>query len=266
MKQDEDIQLRDGRSEVSYMERRGRNKMTCGARLYVATLFCFVAITGAFLLFSAYDFFFQAVRRTKNISYVLVVGGSYLLLGLVASIFGFSRLLSIRAAINDMPKLYVPIKKEDLPKKVYHFVTSEFERIRKIQQQLEPLPNKCKQPGWGQIGTVYEDIHFKTSVVRTLGFIDQAVFRISPSLARPENITVSQYMEFLSHHGYVDKRITEAYADGYERARFGEDEWSEEEYTDFMKLVSLLLSTLGYQSDLESDQQSINTMQTRMSL
>ncbi|ORX88390.1 hypothetical protein K493DRAFT_319490, partial [Basidiobolus meristosporus CBS 931.73] len=114
--------------------------------------------------------------------------------------------------------------------------------------------------------TAYEDIHFKTSVVRTLSFIDQAIYRINPSLARPPNITVSQYMEFLSHHGYVDKRITEAYADGYERARFGDEEWSEMEYTDFMKLVSLFLSTLGHQSDLESDQQSINTMQTRMSM
>ena len=76
-----------------------------------------------------------------------VVGGGYVLLALTMLAFTVNRTVSVRHALNDIPKLYMPVNLEDLPQHIYERIRNEWIRVRKIP--LHPVPRECGQPGWG---------------------------------------------------------------------------------------------------------------------
>ncbi|KAG0241342.1 hypothetical protein BGX31_001241 [Mortierella sp. GBA43] len=104
-----------------------------------------------------YDVIFQIFHRPnpsdppdyKNLA---VFAGSYVLLGLLATIFGFSRYVTVKLARQAIPKTYMPITREDLPKAVYEFVQSELDRVARLTKKAQPLVEESGQPGWGKPG------------------------------------------------------------------------------------------------------------------
>ncbi|RIB01749.1 hypothetical protein C2G38_2126839 [Gigaspora rosea] len=62
-------------------------------------------------------------------------------------------------------------------------------------------------------------------------------------------MSVQRYIDLLIEHRAIDRNLGHAYVEGYERARFSEDEIHQEHYTEFMKLVLQLLRRLGYNGD-----------------
>jgi hypothetical protein len=56
-------------------------------------------------------------------------------------------------------------------------------------------------------------------------------------------MSVRQYISYLQSVGLVDSLFGTAYCDLYEKAKYSEVEWSEKEYNEFMKLLTLLLKT-----------------------
>lgn len=106
--------------------------------LYTASLFFLIFLTAVCVAISAADVVIQALTDRTNTGQfdyrnLIVVGGSYLLLvstlflmpdrpaltrqvqALASLLFSCSRMLTVRGSLQDIPKLYIPIKKEDLP-------------------------------------------------------------------------------------------------------------------------------------------------------
>ena len=94
--------------------------------------------TGATGLFGPGKYTF--VITTKS----FVVGGSYFGFLVLTSFLALSRVVSVRSALADIPKTYIPINQEDLPAPVYHYVKSELARVTAID--LGPLPSHPFQP------------------------------------------------------------------------------------------------------------------------
>lgn len=67
--------------------------------------------------------------------------------------------------------------------------------------------------------------------------------------SRPAYIPFRQYVEFLSQHIKVDRQIVNVYLDGYERARFSQDEFTEAEYLGIMGHLAIILRSMGYLTD-----------------
>ncbi|KAI9312195.1 hypothetical protein BX666DRAFT_862458 [Dichotomocladium elegans] len=89
--------------------------------LYTASLFFLILLTGLCIAISAADIIIQALAdRTESGTFdynnLIVVAASYMLLAVVSLSFSCSRVMTVRASLQDIPKVYMPIKGDDLPK------------------------------------------------------------------------------------------------------------------------------------------------------
>ncbi|KAF9171115.1 hypothetical protein BGX20_008090 [Mortierella sp. AD010] len=200
--------------------------LTRSSYLYVSSLFFLVAVTGICVIASAYDVIFQIFHPSfsgdpPNYKNLAVFVGSYVLLGLLATICGFSRYVTVKLARQAIPKAYMPITEEDLPTSVYEFVQSELDRVARLAKQAGPLLEESGQPGWGKPESSLEDTHFKTFMASTPHFIEKAAVARSPDLARPPNMSIPAYVHMLMDLKLVTRDIGLEYIAGYEQARFG---------------------------------------------
>lgn len=109
--------------------------------LYTASLFALIFLTAVCIAISAADVIIQALSdKTSTGKFdfrnLIVVSCSYVILvmkvnvtkchlktnirhheqqALASLLFSCSRMLTVRASLQDIPKLYIPIKKDDLP-------------------------------------------------------------------------------------------------------------------------------------------------------
>ncbi|KAF8945364.1 hypothetical protein BGZ47_002824 [Haplosporangium gracile] len=199
--------------------------LTRSSCFYVSSLFFLVAVTGICIFASAYDVIFQIFHHPDteepNYKNLAVFGGSYVLLGLLATIFGFSRYVTVKMARQEIPKTYMPITREDLPQAVYEFVQSELDRVARLAKKAAPLLEESGQPGWGKPESSLQDTHFKTFMASTPHFIERAAVANSPDLARPPNMSISAYVHMLIDQKLITRDIGLEYIAGYEQARFG---------------------------------------------
>ncbi|KAG0281009.1 hypothetical protein BGZ95_007379 [Linnemannia exigua] len=124
-------------------------------------------------------------------------------------------------ARQEIPKTYMPITREDLPKTVYEFVQSELDRVARLAKKATPLLEESGQPGWGKPESSLQDTHFKTFMASTPHFIERAAVANSPDLARPPNMSISAYVHMLIDQKLITRDIGLEYIAGYEQARFG---------------------------------------------
>ncbi|KAG0001128.1 hypothetical protein BGZ65_003767, partial [Modicella reniformis] len=200
--------------------------LTRSSCFYVSSLFSLVAVTGICIFASAYDVIFQIFHPANpgdppNYKNLAVFAGSYVLLGILATIFGFSRYVTVKLARQAIPKTYMPITREDLPKTVYEFVQSELDRVARLTKRAQPLLEEGGHPGWGKPGSPLHDTHFKTIMASTPVFIEKAAIRHSLDLARPPNKSISEYIYMLMDRKLINRDFGLEYIAGYEQARFG---------------------------------------------
>ncbi|KAM3588455.1 hypothetical protein VKS41_000900 [Umbelopsis sp. WA50703] len=222
--------------------------------LYTVSLFVLIALTALCLAVSAADVIIQALADKnqygqRDYRNLFVVGGSYALMGLLAFIFSCSRLFTVRRSLADIPKLHIPISEYDLPKKVHKRIQDGFSDVRQIRNQAEPKPEDVGQLGWAKPGSEFEGVNFKRAITRTSGIIEKAAIEMDQDFSRPAYIPFRQYVEFLSQHIKVDRQIVNVYLDGYERARFSQDEFTEAEYLAIMGHLAIILRSMGYLTD-----------------
>ncbi|KAL1916107.1 uncharacterized protein VTP21DRAFT_6111 [Calcarisporiella thermophila] len=216
------------------------------------SLFIFVAFTALCLIVSAYDIIAQAlepgqlnVANGQNYITVLIIGGVYVLLGVISSVLGSLRLASVRRALKNIPREYIMIREEDVPKRVFNRIQQCLNKSSVTASRAYRDPEMNGQPGWGKPKSDFEGVNFRASVAKTPFLIERAATRNSPQLSRHPSMSVRHYLEHLIENGLVDSRVGLLYVEGYERARFGAEEWTEVEYTRFMKLLTLLLADMG---------------------
>ncbi|KAI9143855.1 hypothetical protein BKA69DRAFT_52538 [Paraphysoderma sedebokerense] len=152
--------------------------------------------------------------------------------------------MTVRSAIGDIPKLYIPISQSDVPLRVHNLIQNELTRVNIISLATRPIPAETCRPGWGQPGTALGNTNFKAAVVATLEIVVKNVAKLGKEYEFDRSVSVRIWMEKLVAKGFVDKRIARAYVEGYERARFGYEEIEEKEYLEFMKLITVLVTRL----------------------
>ncbi|CAG8467048.1 6615_t:CDS:2 [Paraglomus occultum] len=229
--------------------------------LYTTSFIFFALITVAALFLSAADVILEAWKdETKRIEYLTIIAVAYLLLGFLAVTIGLSRLFTTRKTLNNIPKSYVPIREEDIPRSVHSYITKSLADICCIALASQPSQDTT-QPGWGRPGTSLANIHFKTSIRQTAVIIEQAVQK-STSIVRHPSMTIQRYIDYLVECRLIDKRIGRLYVEGYEKARFSEEETGEEHYKEFMRLVAVLLRMIRknevyYKSEIKEDESNL---------
>ncbi|KZO95092.1 hypothetical protein CALVIDRAFT_189953 [Calocera viscosa TUFC12733] len=133
-----------------------------------------------------------------------------------------NRLWSIRVALSQIPKAYMPVKEEDAPKGVYKLVEAEYTRASLIAYIARPR-NKVA-PGWGTPGGDLENIFLPRALLDTLSTVDAAARNLLPSLPpiRPQ-VTVTQHLAPLTEilHGEKFHEQIRIYDGLIQRARYG---------------------------------------------
>ncbi|CAG8446967.1 16824_t:CDS:2, partial [Acaulospora morrowiae] len=194
---------------------------------------------------SAYDIIWRGISSDTSHFHVIVASGSYFLMCFSAVLIGLRRLITVKKALLDIPKSKLPISKKILPKSVHNLIMSELIRVSMISLESEPKPEDGGQPGWGRPGTSLDNINFKISIVDTLTLIEKNAYEHS-HLKRQPSMSAQRFIDFLIENKAIDRNLGHAYVEGYERARFSDEEIPEEQYTEFMKLVVQLLRKLGF--------------------
>ncbi|CEG70366.1 hypothetical protein RMATCC62417_06278 [Rhizopus microsporus] len=220
--------------------------------LYTASLFLLISLSALCIAISAADVIIQALTdRTStgklDFRNLAVVGGSYVLLALISVVCSCSRMISVRRSMQNIPKLHIPIKEQNLPKKVYSQIWHEFGQTRAIRDQAKPRPEDIQAVGWAKPGTpLFEGLDFKQAIARTPAIVENVACNIDPSYKRPTYCPVRQYIEFLIQEGLIDRELGTVYVQGYEIARFSRDPLSQEQYIDIMKHLAAILQNMGY--------------------
>ncbi|RCI05507.1 hypothetical protein CU098_004031 [Rhizopus stolonifer] len=220
--------------------------------LYASSLFILIILTAVCVAISAADVSIQALAdKTTTGSFdfrnLVVVTGSYVFLALASLLFSCSRMLSIRISMQNIPKTCIPIKRNDLPEKVYFKVKNGFEQTKMIRESTLPRNEDIHTAGWAKPGTpLFEGLNFKQAVARTPSIVEKVAISIDPGYKRPLYCPVRQYIEFLIREGIMDKQLGTVYVKGYEIARFSRDSLSQQQYIDIMKHLAGLLQYMGY--------------------
>ncbi|KAI7876210.1 hypothetical protein K492DRAFT_210517 [Lichtheimia hyalospora FSU 10163] len=223
--------------------------------IYRGSLFFLILLTAAAVALSAADVIIQALADpteesdTHNYRNLIVVVVSYVVLAIFALSFSCSRILTVRVALQDIPKSYIPITQQDLPKKVYDCIQQDFDRVKQVRENIAPRLEDFNHIGWGQPGVSnLEGVNFKRAIIRTPFIIEQVITNVHGSAlyARFKKYSLRQYIESLIHLGLVDEQLGRGYIAGYEQARFSREPINEERYFDIMKYLAAILRHMGY--------------------
>ncbi|KAG2227312.1 hypothetical protein INT45_004267 [Circinella minor] len=241
-----------------------------GHRLYTSSLFLLIFLTAVCIALSAADVIVQALfDRTESghfdLRNLLVVAASYVVLAIASLAFSCSRFFTVRTSLQDIPKIYIPIKKDDLPKKVYSHIQGQFDDVRHVRKLAEPRPEDIAHVGWGKPGDVqFEGVDFKRVIARTPMFIEQAAMKISLDFARPAHVPTRQYIEYLIQRNLVDAQIGRVYVEGYEQARFSRVPVNQEAFKNIMTHLAVVLRQMGYApQNLSTKQGESSSVSTR---
>ncbi|KAI8148922.1 hypothetical protein BJV82DRAFT_590080 [Fennellomyces sp. T-0311] len=223
-----------------------------GHFLYTSSLFFLIVLTAACIAISAADVIVQALfDQTESgrfdLRNLFVVAASYVVLAIAALAFTCSRFFTIRASLQDIPKIYIPIKKDDLPKKVYSQIQGQFDAVKHVRKLAEPRPEDIVHIGRGKPGDAqFAGVDFKRVIARTPMFIEQAAMAINPAFSRPSHVPTRQYIEYLIQRSFIDAQIGQVYIDGYERARFSRAPVSQDIFREIMTHLAVILDHMGY--------------------
>jgi hypothetical protein len=138
--------------------------------------------------------------------------------------------------IRRLPRKNIPIRKRDLPSKLAHDIESELQRAVRLCTTMHPDPEKAHHLGWGKPGTAFERVHFKKSTSLSHLILERAAVHKDPSLKMKPNQTVRQYLISLADQcPQMSRTSVNIVLDLYEKARYGNEELTEDEYRTFME-------------------------------
>ncbi|THU94826.1 hypothetical protein K435DRAFT_667476 [Dendrothele bispora CBS 962.96] len=143
----------------------------------------------------------QAVRISPSQTWrnnfdALVIGASYIILAIVSLFFCINRSIAIRLRLQRISKHHKLIGSGDVPNSVHKYITKEYARTCLISH--ESLPKEASRPGWGQPGTPYQDIRFRTALLETIPVLDNLARNIIP--ATPP---LKPHARMLHHFRYI---------------------------------------------------------------
>ncbi|TPX36626.1 hypothetical protein SmJEL517_g01133 [Synchytrium microbalum] len=208
--------------------------------LNISSLFTWLTLLVAMLGLCCLDIFLRVIADIRSLI-VVGCGAAVLVTGTLITLS--SRKLSNTAAVNDIPKKYMPINTSDVPQPVYRMIQSGLSFSATVSSNIHPNRNDIRHIGWGR--TPLENVHFRSAMIETIDILEHAAADVSSRWRRDKQTPVRMYVENLTKMGALDETLGKTYCDMLEDAQYGNDQPSEEEYMVFMKQFALLLRSLG---------------------
>jgi hypothetical protein len=199
---------------------------------YKTTFTLLSLLTFVLILVPPGDAIAQAIPHSRRLYNVFVIGGMYILTGVVAVVLYTSRMYTFRRLLNEIPKSRVPISKADLPKRVHMAVTENLCRSARIAVGSRPSASEgfwgvVNHSGWAppdgeMAGVEYRGIVNELPALLERGAKAAVVFGGGDGevVTRMEFMTLRQWMENLVGMGLVQREEAEEFLTLYERARF----------------------------------------------
>ncbi|TXT05167.1 uncharacterized protein COLE_06487 [Cutaneotrichosporon oleaginosum] len=146
---------------------RGKRGERVRSVLYHTSFTFFLLLLAALLMGSAWGLGEQAWRTDHQRRWnMFAMVAAYAAVAIISLSQIWSRVLSVRRALNTMPKPYMPTKTMDLPKKVANHIATEYSRTAMIAHISQATAGMHE--GWGRPGTRWEGIHYRTFILDTL--------------------------------------------------------------------------------------------------
>ncbi|TRM65818.1 hypothetical protein BD626DRAFT_192488 [Schizophyllum amplum] len=125
----------------------------------------------------------QAFRQDRDFkergSEALMIIAAYLIVVIVSLALCFLRRISIRMRLSRISKVHRTLRKGDVPRSVYRYMTEEYVRTCLIAH--ESLPKDVVRPGWGRPGTTYEGIYYRRALLDTIPRLDALARVVIPT-------------------------------------------------------------------------------------
>lgn len=188
------------------------------------------------------------VREQLTAVHVSIMFGLFILTFLLYVLISTVRQHRISRRVNAIPngRLRVPVGRKDMSKRIHKQVVDQFARMTSDSALALPAPaNPIDRFGWGRSEDrerkVHLKLHHKSNVVRSFGLLESAVLAKYPSMARKRNQTVRDYLALLkaAFPGVTPgdssgaSAAWDAYIEAYERAKYGDAEFTAAEYEQF---------------------------------
>ncbi|KAL8286962.1 hypothetical protein RQP46_003968 [Phenoliferia psychrophenolica] len=230
-----------------YPHRAARTFSTVAHRFAVGALI--VLITCA-LLAALYDIGQQLVKSTRasKISDLIITFGTYVVITMVGIVIWISRAFQLRASLASIPKPYLPTGQDDVPKPAFELISNEFDRASVIAHISQPKGRT--QDGWGRPGTAHENVHFRQAILSTISVLQSILNRLYPPpplSPRASPLSPVAPLLALSPSPVPDALVplAEMYEEYLIKAKFGQEEPTEEDWDACVKLVAVFIGVVG---------------------
>ncbi|KAN0019391.1 hypothetical protein ACTFIU_002599 [Dictyostelium citrinum] len=157
--------------------------------------------------------------------------------------------------IDRIPRKIMPfLRPGDLSNKQRTIILNEIVRSKQIQSKIEPTmiggnsaASNIGHLGWGPPNSEYSKVHFKTSISKSWIVLESAATHYSSHLKKDPKSCIRDYIEFLLEQcPQLDRKHANHYIDIYEKARFSDQEFTLEQYTQFMSNLIVLIKAFEF--------------------
>ncbi|KAH9937620.1 uncharacterized protein B0H18DRAFT_971462 [Fomitopsis serialis] len=160
-----------------FSKSRGTSAVSFFLYAVVLLLTIFFAAVSCALLLS------QAVRTdhrrtwTQNFNAV-VIGAAYVAVALVSVVYCLKRRIAVHRRLQRISKTYRTLGRPELPERVHRFIQQEYTRACLITYESQPKDGSHE--GWGNPGTRYAGVRFRSALLDTVRETDALAHLIIP--------------------------------------------------------------------------------------
>ncbi|KAL1690413.1 hypothetical protein GGG16DRAFT_103160 [Schizophyllum commune] len=146
---------------------------------YILLVLIMLMLTGLSCVALLSQAFRQSADRKRG-SDALMILAAYVIVVVVSLVLCFQRRIAVRMRLARISKVHRMLRKGDVPRPVYRYMTEEYVRTCLIAH--ESLPKDVVHPGWGQPGGPYEGINFRRALLDTIPRLDALARVVIPAL------------------------------------------------------------------------------------
>ncbi|KAK4057530.1 hypothetical protein OIO90_001599 [Microbotryomycetes sp. JL221] len=232
-----------------------RRRVLALLRSFALTLF--LLLIASILVASLFDIARQVLLsdRSSKVADVTTTGGTYVLVAAIGIGIIIRRAITGRTVLSAIPKGYLPTQASDVPKRAHKLISAEYERASVIANISQPKGRM--QQGWGRPSTAHENVHFRTAILATIPMMRSILDPLFPQ-ARIEETKTSRTrplsplaaLHELDPNPMPDALLplAELYEQHLQRAKYGQQEPTEQAYDEVVKVVAVVVGVLGTQS------------------
>jgi len=192
------------------------------------------------------DTSFQALGGL-SLTYLIIIISVYSVVVLTCLCFANLRYRKRKRILRHIPRAHMPIRPGEISQKQRSVVLDQLSRSKENATKVEPVVNlSTGYFGYGSSETVDTDdkqtIHFKSAIASSSWILELVATRTQPKLKRRPTMNLRDYVLYLQKNfPQLDRDLCQFYIATYERSRFSNDEFTVEEYTQFMERFHHLL-------------------------